>query len=125
MFNLRSVIGRCMCLVLAVLAAPVVSANADDIWAGETSFGPALEGELMEAYFEADDAYAWHLNGVRSRERRYDDYEATGNGGQMLLVIPELELVVVLTGGNYQQGGIWNRWRDEIVGAEIIPAIRR
>jgi len=81
--------------------------------------------QFGEAYFEADDAYAWHLNGVRSGERRIHDYEATGNGGQMLIAIPELELVVVMTGGNYQQGGIWNRWRDDIVGAAIIPAIRR
>jgi hypothetical protein len=26
--------------------------------------------------------------------------------------VPELDLVVVFTGGNYRQGGIWGRWRD-------------
>jgi hypothetical protein len=40
-------------------------------------------------------------------------------------VVPELDLAVVMTGGNYGQGGIWTRWRDQIVGGAIIPAIDR
>jgi CubicO group peptidase (beta-lactamase class C family) len=70
------------------------------------------------------DGYAWHLVGVRSGDRTYREYDASGNGGQLLLVIPDLALVVMLTGGNYNQGGIWNRWRDDIVGAQLVPAIR-
>ena len=68
---------------------------------------------------------AWHLGAVRSGERTYRAYLASGNGGQLLIVIPELEMVVVFTGGNYRQGGIWLRWMDEIVGREIIPALRK
>jgi CubicO group peptidase (beta-lactamase class C family) len=76
-------------------------------------------------YGEADDGYAWHVNKLRSGDRTYREYEANGNGGQLLIVVPELDLAVVFTAGNYRQGGIWGRWRDEIVGKEIIPAIRR
>jgi len=39
-------------------------------------------------------------------------------------VVPEAELVAVFTGGNYGQGGIWGRWAQELVGSEIIPALR-
>jgi CubicO group peptidase (beta-lactamase class C family) len=81
--------------------------------------------QFADSYTEGHDAYAWHLGGVRSGERQYAGYAATGNGGQILLVIPELELTVVFTGGNYRQGGIWSRWGDEIVGGEIVPAMKR
>ena len=43
----------------------------------------------------------------------------------MILVVPEAELVAVFTGGNYGQGGIWGRWGQELLGNEIIRAIRR
>ena len=71
------------------------------------------------------DAYAWHLNPVRGKDRSYASYEAIGNGGQVLIVVPALDLAVAYVGGNYGQGVIWGRWRDDIVGAEIIPAIER
>jgi hypothetical protein len=53
------------------------------------------------------DAYAWHLNQLRSGDRTYREYEASGNVGQLLMMIPELELVFVFTAGNCGQGGIW------------------
>lgn len=70
------------------------------------------------------DGFGWHRYGVRVGGRVLESYEANGNGGQFLIVVPEYELAVVLTGGNYGQGGIWNRWRDEIVGAGIVAALR-
>jgi len=90
---------------------------------------PATTGldkdRFREFYNEGEEAYAWHLNRLRSGDRMYREYEVSGNGGQLLMVIPELELVVVFTAGNYGQGGIWGRFRDQIVPQEIIPAIRR
>jgi CubicO group peptidase (beta-lactamase class C family) len=76
-------------------------------------------------YGKGADGYAWHLNQGMSGGRAYREYEANGNGGQLLIVIPELELTVVFTGGNFMQGGIWGHWREQLVGGEIIPAIRR
>lgn len=70
------------------------------------------------------DGYGWHRYGVRVGDKRIEAYEANGNGGQLLVVVPDYELVVVMTGGNYGQGGIWTRWRDEVMGGEIIKAIR-
>jgi CubicO group peptidase (beta-lactamase class C family) len=70
------------------------------------------------------DGYAWHLNTLKSGTRTYREYEANGNGGQLLMVMPELDLVVVFTAGNYQGGGVWGRFRDDLVPNAIIPAIR-
>jgi CubicO group peptidase (beta-lactamase class C family) len=90
---------------------------------------PATTGldadQFGEFYGEGDDGYAWHLGSVRTAKGTYPSYAATGNGGQVVLVIPEVELAVVFTGGNFGQGGIWGRWGGEIVGGQIAPAIRR
>lgn len=75
-------------------------------------------------FFTGADGYAWHRYPVRMGDREIEAYEANGNGGQVLLVVPEYDLVVVFTGGNYRQGGVWGRWRDDIVGGAIIPALR-
>jgi CubicO group peptidase (beta-lactamase class C family) len=83
------------------------------------------EAEFDEQYAEGEDAYAWHLGELRAGDRAYKTYYASGNGGQLLIVAPELEMVVVFTGGNYRQGGIWGRWDDEIVGAEIVASIAK
>jgi CubicO group peptidase (beta-lactamase class C family) len=102
--------------------------------AREIEISPATTGLSDEAFSQsyikgADgsswDGLAWHLVGIRAPTRTYSDYEATGNGGQLLIVVPELDLVVVFTAGNYMQGGIWNQWRHDIVGAGVIPALRR
>ena len=55
--------------------------------------------------------------------RSVPTYAATGNGGQVLLVVPSYDLVVLFTGGNYRQGGVWGRWGQNIVGERIIPAL--
>ena len=41
-----------------------------------------------------------------------------------MIVVPEAQLVVGFTAGNYLQGGIWGRWTADIVGKEIIGGFR-
>ncbi len=96
---------------------PHVKISPETTGLSEEAFG--------EQHGEGEDSWAWHPNQLKSGERTYREYEANGNGGQILMVIPELELVVVFTAGNYRLGNIWGRFRDEIVAQEIIPAIKR
>lgn len=71
------------------------------------------------------DGYAWHLGKLQVGNRSYQEYSANGNGGQMLVVIPELDMTIAFTAGNYEQYGIWGKFLTQIVPQEIIPAIDR
>ncbi|PYM07479.1 MAG: 6-aminohexanoate hydrolase [Candidatus Rokuibacteriota bacterium] len=79
---------------------------------------------FSNAYLRGADGFAWHLSELRCGERTYRAYGASGNGGQLLIVVPELDLSVVFTAGNYSNGGIWIRLRDQLVPQRIITAIQ-
>jgi len=77
-----------------------------------------------EEWYEGDDGYAWHHGfALQFAATRYPSYHGNGNGGQLLLV-PQFDLVVMFTAGNYRTG-VWNLERDAIVGEIIIPALKR
>jgi CubicO group peptidase (beta-lactamase class C family) len=82
------------------------------------------EDEFGNYYGKGEDGLAWHLGSFSSGSRTYRTYGAGGNGGQMVIVIPDLDLVVAFTGGNYGQGGVWGRWGQQVIGDKIIPAVR-
>lgn len=79
--------------------------------------------EFGNYYGHGFDAWTWHPGSLTVSGRTVATYAATGNGGQVVLVVPEYELAVVFTGGNYMQGGVWSRWGQKFVGDRIIPAI--
>lgn len=78
---------------------------------------------LVRTSERSADGYAWHVYTLESGGGAWREYEANGNGGQFLIVVPEVELVVVFTAGNYGHGGVWTGYRDEIVPRGIIAAI--
>lgn len=45
--------------------------------------------------------YLWWLSDVQIGGTRVHSFTASGHGGQVITVFPELEMVVVITGGNY------------------------
>ena len=90
----------------------------------ETSTSKQMEWPYRDENVSAGtDGFAWHLNTLSSGGKAYREYEANGNGGQFLIVVPELDLVVVFTAGNYLFGGVWGRFRSELLPNVIIPAI--
>lgn len=78
-----------------------------------TTFGP-----------NHDYGYAWHLHTFRSEGHDYRGYAAEGNGGQFVIVVPELDLVVVITAGNYGQFSVWYPLQT-LIGDYVIPAATR
>jgi len=88
----------------------------------ETTTGLSSEA-FRNTYAGGADGYAWHAFEIEVNGRKFREYEAAGNGGQILAVVPELDLAVVLTGGAYNNGHIWSRWRDEIIAHGVAAAV--
>lgn len=71
-----------------------------------------------------DYGYGWHLGEYRVGGRTYRRVEAGGNGGQLLIAVPELDLLVMFTGANYGDYRTWSKFRDDLVPEFILPAVR-
>jgi CubicO group peptidase (beta-lactamase class C family) len=63
--------------------------------------------------------YAWHITTVAVAGRSYRVVSAGGNGGQLMLVVPELDLAMMLTAGNYGQYQVWGKFLREFASAAI------
>lgn len=63
--------------------------------------------------------YGWHLTEVAVDGRTYRVINAGGNGGQLLIVVPQLDLDVMVTAGNYNQFPVWRKFLPEIVTAVV------
>jgi CubicO group peptidase (beta-lactamase class C family) len=70
----------------------------------------------------SEDGFGWHRHVLQAGTRRFQTYEASGNGGQLLVVVPELDLVVATTAGNYGQYRLWRQIRESLVPAVMQAA---
>jgi CubicO group peptidase (beta-lactamase class C family) len=64
---------------------------------------------------------AWHLFQIKVGGRSYSEFEAEGNGGQVIGVIPELDLTVLFTTGNYDED---ETVPERAILREIIGSVR-
>lgn len=82
-----------------------------------TRFDPQTDYDAPHDY-----GFGWHINQVRVGSRIFRTYSAGGNGGQIVMVVPDLDLVVGFNGGSYGEFGKWYRWGLQLVPQYIIPA---
>jgi CubicO group peptidase (beta-lactamase class C family) len=92
-------------------------------WVAESTavhsrFSPTYSLGLKHEY-----GYGWHIHNLKSGTTTYRVFAAEGNGGQSVIVVPDLDLVVGFTGGSYGQFDQWYRWGLELVPQFIIPAV--
>jgi CubicO group peptidase (beta-lactamase class C family) len=70
-----------------------------------------------------DYGYGWHIFHTTVGGHVYQGYSAGGNGGQFVIIIPELDLVVGFNGGSYGNFPAWIRWSTRLVPQYVIPAV--
>jgi CubicO group peptidase (beta-lactamase class C family) len=70
----------------------------------------ALQAEAPDG---SSDGWGWHRHTLQVGDRSVLVLEANGNGGQFLFVVPAYDLTMVMTAGNYNQYGVWRRFREE------------
>jgi CubicO group peptidase (beta-lactamase class C family) len=68
------------------------------------------------------DGYGWHIQPIQAHGRTWRMYYASGNGGQLVMVVPDLDLVVAFTAGNFNRYPIWRTFRDELLPSYILRA---
>jgi CubicO group peptidase (beta-lactamase class C family) len=65
-------------------------------------------------------SYSWWTNEVSGAGKRARLFKASGWGGQAIIVVPDLNLVIVFTGGNY----VVKKHYHEILERFVLPAIQ-
>ena len=71
-----------------------------------------------------DYGYGWWLLSYDLGGEKVSGYYASGNGGQFIIVVPKLELVVAIMAGNYGNYFTWRSFRDYLA-KDIAAAIVR
>ena len=72
-----------------------------------------------------DYGYGWWLDEYHVGGKTYRAFHAAGNGGQLVIVIPGLDMTVAFTAGNYGDFRTWSKFGAELVPQFIIPAATR
>jgi CubicO group peptidase (beta-lactamase class C family) len=67
--------------------------------------------------------FGWHTRALKAGNKTYRDYYMGGNGGQNVIILPELDMVVVFSGGNYGEAKKFFRWESALLPQYIIAAV--
>lgn len=83
-----------------------------------STFDPQANYDAPHEY-----GFGWHINRLQVGDQVFRAYSAGGNGGQIVMVIPDLDLVVGINGGSYGEFTKWYRWGLQLVPQYVIPAL--
>ncbi len=70
------------------------------------------------------DGLGWHRHTIQAAGRSWQVIEANGNGGQLVMAVPELDLVVGFTAGSYNRYRAWRLLREEFLPKYVLAALK-
>jgi CubicO group peptidase (beta-lactamase class C family) len=94
------------------------------LWNGKQILSPDWVKESLKKHStiqNVDYGYLWWLKYLDADGVRYYGKAAQGNGGQKIYIWPELNMVTVITGGNYNTQSP----SDEIIAKYILPSFNK
>lgn len=74
---------------------------------------------------KGDYGYLWQHKYFIVNGKEYNSYLSTGNGGQKINIWPELDMITVFTGGNYNSYAIYGKSTppNELIPKYILKAV--
>ena len=89
------------------------------VWNGTRILSEGWVQEATEGALAGDYGYLWWGDGSWGGYEIFRSFSARGWGGQWIIVLPELDMVVVFTGGNYES---WDPV-ETIMAGHVLPAV--
>jgi CubicO group peptidase (beta-lactamase class C family) len=94
-------------------------------WKGKRIVPAAWVAESVRPHARIDEeteyGYLWWLRSYKAGEKTYAAWLMSGNGGNKVAVVPELQLVAVITTTNYNERGA-HALTDKLLAEHILPA---
>jgi len=98
----------------------------DGMWQGRRILSSAFVERASSPLYRMGDrgyGYLWWGADMPYGEGTVRTFSALGAGGQNLTVVPDLDLVIAVFGGNYSSRG-WQYAQAELIPGLILPAVR-
>lgn len=100
------------------------------VWQGKQVVPAAWVAESTRLHLSAkpkspnDYGYLWWVRKLTTpKGTAVDYYQAEGDGGQYIVVLPAQDMVVVATGGNYGDFGTYEPQMVRILSRHVLPAL--
>ena len=98
------------------------------IWNGNRVISESWIKESTRPHVQVDDetefGYLWWLKFFGAGDKKFASYLMSGNGGNKVAVIPELDMVVVITTTNYNARGM-HQQTDKLLSEFILASVEK
>ena len=98
----------------------------DGVWEGRRILGHEFVERASSPLYRLGKrgyGYLWWAVELPYGDGTVEGFAALGTGGQVMTVVPSLDLVVAHFGGNYSSPG-WQFALDDLIPGQILPAVR-